>query len=65
MPLTTCKECQGQVSSQAMRCPQCGASGPQRSRITSIIFAAVIIGALVIGGTLAIVQAMNAGAAMH
>lgn len=62
--MTTCKECGEQVSSQAMRCPQCGASGPRRSRITTIIFAAVVLAALLIGGGLAIAQAWNAGAAL-
>lgn len=60
MALKACPECGAQVSTQAMRCPQCGASGPQRSRITSILFGALIAGALVIGGAMAIMQAWNA-----
>jgi len=65
MALKDCPECGAQVSTQAMRCPQCGASGPQRSRITSFLFAAVILGALLIGGTMAILQAIDAGNAMR
>lgn len=60
MALKACSECGEQVSTQAMRCPPCGASGPQRSRITTIIFAAIIVAAFLIGGTVAIVQVVNA-----
>ena len=64
MALATCKECGHQVSTEAMRCPQCGASGPQRSKITTIIFAAIVIAALLIGGGMAIAQAWNASSAL-
>lgn len=33
MPLTTCRECQAQISDQAAACPKCGA--PQRGTVTT------------------------------
>lgn len=65
MSLIACPECGEQVSNQAMRCLQCGAPGPRKRKVTTVIFAAIVLGALFIGGTIAIVRAINAGNAMQ
>ena len=65
MAMIACPECQAQVSTEAMRCQQCGAPGPRKRKVTTVIFAIVILGALFIGGGCAILQAIDAGNAMH
>jgi len=44
MTLTSCPECSGQVSSEALRCPHCG--HPVRSWRRLMIFAVVVLMAL-------------------
>ncbi len=65
MAMIACPECQAQVSTEAMRCQQCGAPGPRKRKVTTVIFGAFVLGVLFIGGTLAILQAVNAGNAMR
>ena len=42
MALTTCRECKGQVSQWATKCPHCGAPDPVKSQwITTVIVGTV------------------------
>ena len=34
MAMTTCRKCQGEVSSEAVICPQCGATNPDNAKST-------------------------------
>lgn len=64
MAMIACPECETPISSEAMRCQQCGAPGPRKRRVATVIFGLVVLGALIVGGVVAILQAVNAGNAL-
>jgi RNA polymerase subunit RPABC4/transcription elongation factor Spt4 len=52
MALTTCRECKGQISEWATKCPHCGAPDPVKSQwiMTVVVwtFIVIVFGAVLI-----------------
>lgn len=64
MAMTACPECHTPVSSEAIRCQACGAPGPRKRKVTTVILGLVVLGVLIVGGIVATLQAFNAGGAL-
>lgn len=49
MAIKPCKECGSQISDKAESCPQCGAKQPKKTSKLALIFAGLVLFAILIG----------------